>query len=215
MYQFLSQSDRYRIPELMYSDALAAEIGGKREVVCGAGRIDVLTSKEVIEVKRIANYKEAVGQVTLYGTYYPSLGKRIHLIGHPTLEEKEDIEIVCNRAGIRVTWDEMKVGVSVSLPKFLKDHIDQITLLYEFLKWSAPRAWEIFYLALKFRLAPEHCQQLCHSMLIEKMVEIAPLKPWDESQSFYIPILKDETVRFGNDVTRSEIFESFMRSRNN
>lgn len=215
MYQFLSQSDRYRIPESMYSDALAKEIGGRREVVCGAGRIDILTNKEVIEVKRLAGYKEAVGQVTLYGTYYPNLGKRIHLIGHPTVDERENIEIACNRAGIRVTWDTMRSGVYVPLPKFFKDHIDQITLLHEFLKWSAPKTWEVCYLALGFGFTSEHCQQLCHSMLVEKMVEIARIQPWDESQSFYVPISDEEAVKFDNDASRSEIFKSFVRSRNN
>lgn len=60
---------------------LKSELGGHTEVPCAAGFIDILTPTEIIEVKKIKDWKCAVGQVLVYGKYYPSHQKRIHLFG--------------------------------------------------------------------------------------------------------------------------------------
>ena len=97
-------------PESVHSDALAKELNGRREVRTPVGKIDILTEFEVIEVKVLDRWKEAVGQVLMYGSYYPWLGKRIHLIGEKTREKKDLIEIACARVSVRITWaDEITI----------------------------------------------------------------------------------------------------------
>lgn len=92
--------------ERAYADALALALNGKREVRVPIGWIDVLTDWEVIEVKAVERWKEAVGQVILYGAYYPQYGKRIHLIGKPNESKRDLIEMACVRTSVRVTWVE-------------------------------------------------------------------------------------------------------------
>lgn len=92
------------VAESIYSDNLALEVKGKREAVVPVGRIDVLTSLEVIEVKHVSEWKCAVGQAILYGAYFPQHGKRIHLFGETSSEQRDLIEIACNKVGVRVTW---------------------------------------------------------------------------------------------------------------
>jgi hypothetical protein len=92
------------------SDRLARETGGAREVQTLSGRIDVLTATEVIEVKRIDDWKHSIGQVVAYGTHFPSHKKRIHLFGRQDLMEsytllKKQIDTLCNSLDIDVTYE--------------------------------------------------------------------------------------------------------------
>lgn len=57
--------------EAWYRDRLAKQLKGRIEVPTEAGRIDILTDTEVIEVKRSNKWKDAIGQVKSYGYYYP------------------------------------------------------------------------------------------------------------------------------------------------
>lgn len=70
--------------EAWYRDRLAEKLKGKKEVHTKAGRIDILTDTEVIEVKRVSGWKGAIGQVKSYGSYYPNHSLRIHLFGKLT-----------------------------------------------------------------------------------------------------------------------------------
>lgn len=92
--------------EAKVRDKLASSINGKTEVVTPSGNIDFLTSRELIEVKEAPNWKAAVGQVIVYGHYYPSHSKRIHLFGTVHSRVKAEIETVCKSQNIKVTWEQ-------------------------------------------------------------------------------------------------------------
>ena len=116
------------VPESVYSDALAQALDGRREIQTPIGRIDVLTDLEVIEVKHISGWKGAVGQVILYAIYYPQHGKRVHLIGIPTIRQKELIEIACNKVGVRVTWTEISQGENDEQAVIVEEEEDEISI---------------------------------------------------------------------------------------
>jgi hypothetical protein len=88
-----------------YSDLLAKQLDGKREVKTLAGNIDILTNSEVIEVKNIKAWKHALGQVIVYGNYYPSHKKRIHLYGETQESFLDMIRSHCKKLNILVTWE--------------------------------------------------------------------------------------------------------------
>lgn len=83
---------------------LSAELQGQREVMTPAGYIDVLTETEVIEVKSAHNWKHAIGQVIVYGSYFPTRQKRIHLFGD--VDNLSLIEQHCTPLNIKVTTND-------------------------------------------------------------------------------------------------------------
>ena len=104
MFPYLEQK-RSKTKESDYSNALAKKIGGKREVRTLAGNLDILTSSQVIEVKGIKAWKHALGQVLIYGDYYPSHQKRIHLYGETQESFLEMINSHCAKFNVTVTWE--------------------------------------------------------------------------------------------------------------
>ena len=68
-------------PEKTIQSRLQSELGGKIEVKTPAGTIDLLTDNKIIEIKMVKSWKAALGQVLIYGEYYPNHLKRIHLFG--------------------------------------------------------------------------------------------------------------------------------------
>lgn len=94
-----------KAPERLIRNKLQAELGGQIEVLCPDGRIDLLTSIELIEVKAVKAWKSAIGQVLIYGNYYPSHVKRIHLFGSVHGEMKSRIESHCQKLGISISWE--------------------------------------------------------------------------------------------------------------
>lgn len=92
--------------ECQYS--LLASLGGQVEVLTPAGKIDLLTSTHLIEVKRAVSWKAALGQVLSYGYFYPSHILRVHLIGSVHSKSKEEIENVCRKFNVEVTWEELR-----------------------------------------------------------------------------------------------------------
>lgn len=74
------------------------------EVNTPVGKIDILTDKEIIEVKRVSGWKSAVGQILVYGYYYPNHQKRIHLFGKCSPNIKQLIHLHCEKLNIQVTW---------------------------------------------------------------------------------------------------------------
>jgi hypothetical protein len=77
----------------------------QREVPTLAGNIDILTERELIEVKSVKSWKCAVGQVLVYAQSYPNHQKRIHLFGEASLDFLSMIRSYCAPLGIDVTWD--------------------------------------------------------------------------------------------------------------
>ena len=86
---------------------LAKKEGGWTEVIVESGRIDILTTQEVIEVKEAIDWKSAIGQVLVYATYYPSHSPRIHLFSSSPIHSsfRKMVEDRTVKLNIRVTWD--------------------------------------------------------------------------------------------------------------
>jgi hypothetical protein len=82
------------------------ELGGDIEVHTIAGRIDLVTATEVIEIKKINHWKDAFGEVMTKGQFFPQHQKRIHLFG---LSDKLMATIVpmCAIANITVTFERV------------------------------------------------------------------------------------------------------------
>jgi hypothetical protein len=91
-------------PERIVRDRLQAQLGGKVEAYTKFGLIDLLTETELIEIKIVNRWKDAIGHILAKSEKYPNHQKRLHLFGYqePVLE---NIEEVCDRLGIRVTFE--------------------------------------------------------------------------------------------------------------
>ena len=89
---------------------LAKRLGeaGKREYRIGRSQADVVTEFEIIEVKDIRSWKNAIGQLLYYqaksGMYHKTL--RLHLFGECSDEEWFYITTICSRLNILVTREE-------------------------------------------------------------------------------------------------------------
>lgn len=92
-------------PEKDIRDHLHSILGGFKEVATESGRIDLVTDTEIIEVKNIKGWKEAIGQILVYSEYYPNHKKRIHVFGK-NLRSLKHIEKVCDRYKISVTSEQ-------------------------------------------------------------------------------------------------------------
>ncbi len=97
--------------EQPYRDKIALEENGEIEVKIESGYIDVLTDTKIIEVKKVENWKSALGQVLSYGLDIENLEKIrekwIYLFGEirESEEEKKNmIERHCNRLGVKVRF---------------------------------------------------------------------------------------------------------------
>jgi hypothetical protein len=84
---------------------LQRQLGGKIEVSTPAGRIDLLTHRQILEVKHVKSWKAALGQVLAYASYYPHHGKRLHLFGKCDNDSKTTIEQCCAKQNVEVSWD--------------------------------------------------------------------------------------------------------------
>lgn len=93
--------------ESYYRDKLAKSLNGQTEVKVPSGRIDILTSNQIIEVKHIKRWKDAIGQIIIYGDSYPNHQKRIHLFG---IENNSSMILLikeqCQKRNIIATFEE-------------------------------------------------------------------------------------------------------------
>jgi hypothetical protein len=89
--------------ESWYRDKLAKSLGGQTEVQTVDGRIDVLTVREIIEVKTARNWKHALGQILVYGKHYPYHQKRIHLYGKISEDGLRQAKLSCQSHNVIVT----------------------------------------------------------------------------------------------------------------
>lgn len=83
---------------------LSTKLNGEMEINTPVGRIDILTATEVIEVKSVDQWKAALGQVLVYGDYYPSHSMRIHLFGETQESHLDKIRGHCEKRSVIVTW---------------------------------------------------------------------------------------------------------------
>ena len=105
-WEYLNSTHRVRLTEKSVQKRLAKTLGNvKFEVPTLAGNIDILTERELIEVKSVKSWKCAVGQVLIYGQSYPSHQKRIHLFGEASRDFLSMIRTYCAPLDIDVTWE--------------------------------------------------------------------------------------------------------------
>lgn len=78
----------------------------KYEVETPVGYADILTDTEIIEVKNIKSWKSAIGQILVYGYYFPKKKKRIHLFGKCSKETRKIIIKHCDLLKIKVTFEQ-------------------------------------------------------------------------------------------------------------
>lgn len=97
-----SAADR---PESIVRDRLQGAVGGHIEVALPVGRIDLLTDTELIEVKQAVKWKAGIGQLIVYGHYYPQHSLRLHLFGVCSSELLSLIVEACYRLNITVSQD--------------------------------------------------------------------------------------------------------------
>jgi hypothetical protein len=104
---YLSQISQHNL-EVEIANSLHKRLGGLTEVSTSAGRIDLLTDDEIVEVKRINDWKAALGQILVYSAFYPEHRKRIHLFGKCSeLTKLPDIEAACLAFDVNVTAEEV------------------------------------------------------------------------------------------------------------
>ena len=93
--------------EAYYRDKLARKLKGRTEIKTPHGdRVDILTSTEIIEVKRVENWKSALGQIEVYWRDFPRYQKRIHLFGDKSSVNHLIVEQRCNENNVIVTWED-------------------------------------------------------------------------------------------------------------
>ena len=91
-------------PERAVRDRLQSQLGGKVEAYTKFGLIDLLTETELIEIKVVHRWKDAIGHIVAKSEKYPTHQKRLHLFG-PQEPILENIQDVCDRLSIRVTFE--------------------------------------------------------------------------------------------------------------
>jgi len=87
----LNNQDR---TEFQIRDRLKSQLGGLTEVKTAAGRIDLLTETEIIEVKRVGEWKSGLGQLLVYSGFYPEHRKRLYLFG--SAKDEKQIPTISN-----------------------------------------------------------------------------------------------------------------------
>lgn len=97
MFRNLTRHDRVKT-------ILASCIRGKMEVECVAGRVDVLTKSEAIEVKHIGKWKQAIGQAQCYAAATGTL-PRIHLYSDDCKRLSPSKEAIVCQLGVRLSYD--------------------------------------------------------------------------------------------------------------
>ncbi len=91
-------------PEREIQLRLHAELGGTMEAYTPMGPVDLVTKTEVIEIKRIADWKTALGQIFAKAYMFPDKHKRIHLFGDSSQQLKK-ITNHCRELDVTVTFE--------------------------------------------------------------------------------------------------------------
>jgi hypothetical protein len=90
--------------EAQIRDRLHSELGGAIEVQTTHGPVDLLTATELIEIKRIEDWKTGFGQILAKANDYPDHRKRLHLFGN-SKRNLANIKLVCAEFEITVTHE--------------------------------------------------------------------------------------------------------------
>lgn len=93
-----------RTTEKALQKSLCKSLGGQKEVVTPAGKIDILTPDRVIEIKNVKNWKEAIGQIIVYSDYYPSHQRVVYFFGTVHTASKDLIQKHCAKLNIEAIF---------------------------------------------------------------------------------------------------------------
>ncbi len=74
----------------------------KWEIKTPVGRIDCMSSEDIIEIKAARSWKAGIGQLVSYGYFYPKHNLILHLYGYLPDDLLRDVVKVAERIGIRV-----------------------------------------------------------------------------------------------------------------
>lgn len=85
--------------------ALLKVVGGQENVMTEAGIIDILSKKEVIEIREVERWKEGLGQLMIFSNYFPKHQRRMQILGECHTSSLKIIIQHCDRLNIRVTWN--------------------------------------------------------------------------------------------------------------
>jgi predicted DNA-binding protein YlxM (UPF0122 family) len=102
--EWLELDPSSRSLEAQIRDRLHAEYGGAIEVQTSYGPIDLLTATELIEIKRIEDWKTGFGQVLAKSPAYPQHGKRLHLFGNSD-RTLRNVKACCKEFEIMVSFE--------------------------------------------------------------------------------------------------------------
>jgi hypothetical protein len=95
-----------RGPERQIQLRLQKELGGDMEAYTPIGPIDLVTKTEIIEIKRVEDWKTALGQVIAKAQSFPKHTKRIHLFGESSKQLKK-ITNHCQILDVMVTFEKV------------------------------------------------------------------------------------------------------------
>lgn len=125
-----------RVREAVYRDLVASRHTDSRtEVSCRSGAIDVLTASEVIEIKRLSEWKNGIGQLIAYGFDFPDRKKRLHVLVPRSdffyATTIQHVTRVCASVGISVTMEfevdeEIKIITSYEVDGVSYENLGQI-----------------------------------------------------------------------------------------
>jgi predicted DNA-binding protein YlxM (UPF0122 family) len=102
--EWLALDPTSRSLEAQIRDRLRQEYGGNIEVQTNYGPIDLLTATELIEIKRIEDWKTGFGQVLAKSPAYPQHRKRLHLFGNSD-RTLRNIKACCKEFEITVSFE--------------------------------------------------------------------------------------------------------------
>ncbi len=112
------KKERKRQGEEEIKTRLQKKLGGEIEVLTNTGLIDLLTEKEIIEIKSVKTWIHGVGQLIVRGRDYPHHSKRLHLFGKFSTKSRiKNLELIqksCIPLGIEVTWEGQSDSERVS-----------------------------------------------------------------------------------------------------
>ncbi|MEH2384879.1 MAG: hypothetical protein V7K14_03605 [Nostoc sp.] len=86
---------------------LQESLGGTKEFKTPIGRIDLLTTTHVLEVKLFREWRKGLGQLLVYSEYFPSHTKQLHLFSYEDIgaELLSTVAKSCKRLGVDVTTE--------------------------------------------------------------------------------------------------------------
>ena len=84
-------------------------LNGLLEVSTPVGKIDILTDTLLIEIKKAKDWKAAIGQLLMYGHYYPKHQKILYLFDVPKNFDLDLIVYLCNDFNITVSTSIKKL----------------------------------------------------------------------------------------------------------